>query len=365
MLAPWTAFGTTRSYDVYHIDPTLLAPGNHAIAVRVGQGFCSSAAHDAYDPNAERSLLARLALHGPTEDAVVQTVVSDSSWSTCSDGPIVSDSTYYGESYDARAEQPGWTNAAFEPPAGKVWAPAVNLSVAATMSSQGMPPVSVVREIPALSMRVVPINTTNQSCTDSAEGGQLSVACPESTITAVTFFSYGLPEGSCGGGLAPNPACNAGPNLTEFVTKFCVGQESCAVSCIGRVPPPYPNGQCTATNQPGGASATFLEGDPCDGVKKRLVLQVSCAPVTSKVKYVYDFGQEFAGVVRVSLPAGTKNGTVVTLKHAEALAHPPLAPADGSVWMGNLFWANPVDVYTAKGGGNEIYQPSFTYHGFR
>ena len=49
------------------------------------------------------------------------------------------------------------------------------------------------------------------------------------------------------------------------------------------------------------------------------------------------------------------------------LAHEPLAPADGSVYMGNLFWANPVDIYIAKGGaaGPETYEPSFTYHGFR
>jgi hypothetical protein len=41
--------------------------------------------------------------------------------------------------------------------------------------------------------------------------------------------------------------------------------------------------------------------------------------------------------------------------------------------MGNLFWANPVDVYITKGSGSgsgsrglsEVYTPSVTYHGFR
>ena len=71
-------------------------------------------------------------------------------------------------------------------------------------------------------------------------------------------------------------------------------------------------------------------------------------------------------MVRLTLPANLTPGTQITLKHAEALAHPPLAPRDGSVYMGNLFWANPVDVYIAKGGpAPEVYEPSFTYHGFR
>ena len=73
-------------------------------------------------------------------------------------------------------------------------------------------------------------------------------------------------------------------------------------------------------------------------------------------------------MVKITLPPGTPGGINVTLKHAEALQHAPLAPADGSVYMGNLFWANPVDIYITKGSnGNagESYTPSFTYHGFR
>ena len=52
--------------------------------------------------------------------------------------------------------------------------------------------------------------------------------------------------------------------------------------------------------------------------------------------------------MRLTLPPGTPAGTQATLKHAEVLAHEPLAPADGSVYMGNLFWANPVDVCAFK-----------------
>ena len=97
--------------------------------------------------------------------------------------------------------------------------------------------------------------------------------------------------------------------------------------------------------------------------------------------WVYDFAQEFAGVVRLTLPRGTKAGTNVSLMYAEALAHPGLAAGDsydggggavydGRVYMKNLFWAHPEDSYTANGrpnvdGMGESFQAHFTEHGFR
>jgi hypothetical protein len=322
-----------------------------------------------YDANAERSVIAQLQLHGPappgSEEPVVQRVVtSGSSW-TASDGPILQDSTYYGEVYDAREEQPGWSTPTFVPPAGKVWSPvSTNFTVVAHLSSQAMPPIRAVKEMRALSVNAVKVNLTDGTCSTATEGASASVECTGSTIASVKFVSFGTPSGDCKTGLSRNASCASGANLTTFVTRACVGQESCEVHCVGRVPPPYPNGLCTATNS-GGGSIKMEEGEPCMGVAKELALEVECAvpPLPpSKFKWVYDFGQEFAGIVRLTLPPNTPRGTVITLKHAEALGHPPLAPADGSVYMGNLFWANPIDIYTAKGGdpNGEVYEPSFT-----
>lgn len=68
-----------------------------------------------YDPAAERSGIVQLQLHGahPLEPPL-QIISSDSSWS-CGDGPIQSDSTYYGEIYDARLETPGCTSLFYSP----------------------------------------------------------------------------------------------------------------------------------------------------------------------------------------------------------------------------------------------------------
>ena len=73
--------------------------------------------------------------------------------------------------------------------------------------------------------------------------------------------------------------------------------------------------------------------------------------------WVYDLGQNLVGVVqlKVSAPAGTQ----VTLRHAEMLN------PDGTLYTNNLREAASLDHYICKGKGTEIWQPRFTFHGFR
>lgn len=71
---------------------------------------------------------------------------------------------------------------------------------------------------------------------------------------------------------------------------------------------------------------------------------------------VYDFGQNFAGVVCLEIKG--KKGQVVTVKHAEIL-HP-----DGSINTTFLRTAKAKLVYTCS-DGNQVYTPKLTYMGFR
>ncbi len=73
--------------------------------------------------------------------------------------------------------------------------------------------------------------------------------------------------------------------------------------------------------------------------------------------YVFDFGQNIAGWarLRVSGPRGTR----VQLRYSE------LINQDGSLNTRNLRGAKATDVYVLKGEGVEVYEPRFTYHGFR
>ena len=72
---------------------------------------------------------------------------------------------------------------------------------------------------------------------------------------------------------------------------------------------------------------------------------------------VFDLGQNFTGWARLSVrgPAGT----TVTLRFAEVLDR------DGNIYTANLRAAAQTDRYTLSGKGREVYEPHFTFHGFR
>ena len=73
--------------------------------------------------------------------------------------------------------------------------------------------------------------------------------------------------------------------------------------------------------------------------------------------YVYDFGQNLAGVERVHLrgPAGTN----VRVRFAEILND------DGTLYTDNLRTAKVTDHFILAGNGLEEFIPQFTFHGFR
>ena len=74
-------------------------------------------------------------------------------------------------------------------------------------------------------------------------------------------------------------------------------------------------------------------------------------------KFIFDMGQNLVGWCRLTVrgPAGTR----VALRHAETLL------PDGTLYTANLRSAGVTDTYTLKGDGKEVYEPRFTYHGFR
>ena len=73
--------------------------------------------------------------------------------------------------------------------------------------------------------------------------------------------------------------------------------------------------------------------------------------------YVFDLGRNVAGVAELRLQAAA--GTQVKIKYGELLRD------DGTVMTENLRRARATDTYTARGGGEEVWQPRFTYHGFQ
>ncbi len=72
--------------------------------------------------------------------------------------------------------------------------------------------------------------------------------------------------------------------------------------------------------------------------------------------YVIDFGQNLVGWCRLAVTGPA--GTTITLRHGEMLD-------EGNVYTRNLRGARQEDSYILRGGGPEVWEPRFTYHGFR
>ena len=71
---------------------------------------------------------------------------------------------------------------------------------------------------------------------------------------------------------------------------------------------------------------------------------------------IVDFGQNISGWVRLTVHG--EAGQTVTLRHAEVLT-------DGELNTETLRSAAATDRYTLRGGGEETWEPRFTFHGFR
>jgi alpha-L-rhamnosidase len=114
----------------------------------------------------------------------------------------------------------------------------------------------------------------------------------------------------------------------------------------------------------GWAAAKFVEGPsgersaqmmPPIRVVETLVPVRLCAPKPGM--YVFDLGQIISGWARLQVSG--PSGTPVRMRFAELL-YP-----DGTINRENLRSARAEDLYILKGDGEEVYEPRFTYHGFR
>jgi alpha-L-rhamnosidase len=125
----------------------------------------------------------------------------------------------------------------------------------------------------------------------------------------------------------------------------------------GLVPPPTANGEgwryAPAVEPPGGRLTSQIS-EPIK-VIKTLTPKAITNPAPGI--YIVDSGQNLAGWAELHVhgPAGTK----VTMKFAELLN------PDGKVDQRDLGTARATDEYVLGGTGEEVWEPRFTYHGFR
>lgn len=108
---------------------------------------------------------------------------------------------------------------------------------------------------------------------------------------------------------------------------------------------------------PPGHPEIELRGKPCPPVRvmaERVPISITPSGPSS---FICDFGQNMAGWVRVKIRQGV--GSRIVIRFAEMLEK------DGSLYTANYRHAKSTDTYICRGGGEEVWEPRFTYHGFR
>ena len=113
---------------------------------------------------------------------------------------------------------------------------------------------------------------------------------------------------------------------------------------------------CVVTDSP--SPDTVMRADILEPIRIKNVFE-PLSVYTVKDGYIFDLGQNIAGVCEITVPKGLAAGTRITLRHAEMLGE------DGDIYVAPLRGAKATDVYVVGDSNPCVWSPSFTYHGFR
>jgi alpha-L-rhamnosidase len=124
----------------------------------------------------------------------------------------------------------------------------------------------------------------------------------------------------------------------------------------GWLRPGFDDSQWLAARSVDGAPDTLIaqSGPPVRKIQEIVPRTITAAP---DGEFIVDMGQNMVGWVRLSVKGPP--GTIVTLRHAEVLDD------KGNLYTDNLRSAKQTVRYTLKGSGVEVYEPHFTFQGFR
>ncbi|MBQ8654726.1 MAG: family 78 glycoside hydrolase catalytic domain [Clostridia bacterium] len=270
-LAPgWTSYHKHLCYQTYDVTKMLHSGGN-AVGAHLGAGWFKGMMGFIWERNNygdRTALLMQLTIR--YEDGTEETVATDESWLGCA-SPVTFSEIYDGEYYDARLEQPGWSEPGFAPAMGGV-----------RQAGQPKPE----------------RDTKTQPLTDEQKIAQRTFAQqyqPQDILWRhVNTVDYSLEA------LQPQPGCRVGINEKLPVKEIIITPE----------------------------------GDT-----------------------VLDFGQNLSGWVRFRVRG--KKGDVAHIRCFETL------DAAGNAYFANLRSAKAEVRYVCRGEGEEVFDESFSFQGFR
>jgi alpha-L-rhamnosidase len=175
----WTTY-PKRALYVAHDVTALLRNGANAVGVMLGDGWFKS-----------KALLFQLNIE--LAGGKTLSVVSDGTWKAVA-GPVLEDSVYNGETYDARLEAPGWDEPGFADKAWKKAEPAAGPKGA--LSAQMMPPIRIMDTLVPLKMTTPRPGVYVFDMGQNASGwARLRVAGPRGAEVKMRFAELLYPDG--------------------------------------------------------------------------------------------------------------------------------------------------------------------------
>ena len=400
----WTQFTKRVYYQTYDLTG-MVQGGSNTISAILGDGWYASDlggnGRRLYYGGTPR-FLAQLVLQ--LSDGSTQTVVSDGSWKA-SYGPIQWGDLLIGSEYDARKEMPGWDTTNFNDSA---WSPVLTgLSAGAVGYS----------DVTAIVTGLVTNNQLNFVANNTTMGGDPALNIAKTL--QVTFQLNGGTNQTLS--FAENAAVQIGGGGQALTIIQALYGNSARFPGLGYTNATALVASLVKNNQLNFvANNTTMGGDPAYGIVKTLQItftlggthqtlafaenatvqiggggqaltiiqalygnaaqfpgageiQVQAAvteparcletlpavnlTVPSPGCYTFDLGQNMVGWVQLNISGSV--GDRITVRHGEMLN------PDGTVYTANLRGATATDYYIFATNGTVVFQPRFTFHGFR
>ncbi len=314
----WTDFNKRVYYQTYDVTG-MVQTGSNTIAAILGDGWYAS---DLAFKGARLNyggiprFLAQLVLQ--LSDGSTQTVASDGSWKA-GYGPIQFGDLLIGSGYDARLEMPGWDATNFNDSA---WS---NVVTGLSATTGGYTNVTTL---------VTALETNNQLnfvANNTTMGGD-----PAYGVVKVFQITFQL------GGT--NQTLSFAENATVQIGGG--GQPLTVIQAL--------YGNSAAFPGLGGLQIQAQVTEPSRCLE---TLPAVSLTVPSPGCYTFDLGQNMVGWVQLNISGSV--GDRITVRHGEMLN------PDGTIYTSNLRGANATDFYIFGTNGTVVYQPRFTFHGFR
>lgn len=309
----WTEYHKRLYYQAYDVTD-LLRPGlTNTLGAILGDGWYGLHHHG------RGRLGLKAQLYIDYANGTSDVVVTDRTWKATDQSPIRTSDIYNGEVYDARRSLAGWTRTGFD---DRNWKPVIVDFAGLTGSAW--------KDVTEIVQKAVEGNTLSIRASNDLFGDPLFGVVKTLRVRYRTGLRVQERRATEGQTLT----IQGGPaGLTIVKAEYGADTSDAEVT------------------------KALIQAHPGSPVRKTQELKPVSVKEVKPGMYVFDMGQNFSGWARLRVqgPAGTR----VTMRFAEMLN------PDGTIYTANLRGAKCTDVYILAGRGVEVWEPRFTFHGFR